>query len=380
MPTIQATTKNEVIFKWKIPDTFTGNKNELVAIIRHSSATDGTAVWPDSTFLREVQANTDYVILPLINGTYMVKFKDSEENKSEQAGLAVINLPDDLPKLVHITRREDTDSPPFQGQQNDIFYSSDNDALVLNTDGFIDDKSDFDEGYADSIDFGGQLFSTGEYFFKDKVDLGGIFTVEIKRLLKTRGLYPNNTIDSHFTNIDEWTDFDGDLPDETNCILSFRKSNDAPSDDEIKDENDEFILLEDGNKFSQEDSQVYGDFVPLENGRFTGRVFQFKAELSSEYTDQTPLVDELGFVMQFENRTESASTSSGAGAKAVTYDKAFFQTPKLTITASNMATGDYHVISSQTRTGFTVTFFNSSNTAIDRTFSYQANGFGAEGA
>tara|TARA_Y100001937_G_scaffold120417_1_gene177618 strand:- start:78 stop:1220 length:1143 start_codon:yes stop_codon:yes gene_type:complete len=380
MPTIQATTKNEVIFKWKIPDTFTGVKNELVAIIRHSSATDGTAVWPDSTFLREVQANTDYVILPLINGTYMVKFKDSEENKSEQAGLAVINLPDDLPKLVHITRREDTDSPPFQGQQNDIFYSSDNDALVLNTDGFIDDKSDFDEGYADSIDFGGQLFSTGEYFFKDKVDLEGIFTVEIKRILKTRGLYPNNTIDSHFTNIDEWTDFDGDLPDETNCILSFRKSNDAPSDDLIKDENDEFILLEDGNKFLQEDSQVYGDFVPLENGRFTGRVFQFKAELSSEYTDQTPLVDELGFVMQFENRTESASTSSGAGAKAVTYDKAFFQTPKLTITASNMATGDYHVISSQTRTGFTVTFFNSSNTAIDRTFSYQANGFGAEGA
>ena len=310
----------------------------------------------------------------------MVKFKDSEENKSEQAGLAVINLPDDLPKLVHITRREDTDSPPFQGQQNDIFYSSDNDALVLNTDGFIDDKSDFDEGYADSIDFGGQLFSTGEYFFKDKVDLGGIFTVEIKRLLKTRGLYPNNTIDSHFTNIDEWTDFDGDLPDETNCILSFRKSNDAPSDDLIKDENDEFILLEDGNKFLQEDSQVYGDFVPLENGRFTGRVFQFKAELSSEYTDQTPLVDELGFVMQFENRTESASTSSGAGAKAVTYDKAFFQTPKIAITPSNMATGDYYVISSESRTGFTITFFNSSDAAIDRTFSYQANGFGAEGA
>ena len=380
MPTIQATTENEVIFKWKIPDTFTGVKNELVAIIRHSSVTDGTAVWPDSTFLREVQANTDYVILPLINGTYMVKFKDSEENKSEQAGLAVINLPDDLPKLVHITRREDTDSPPFQGQQNDIFYSSDNDALVLNTDDLIDDKSDFDEGYTDSIDFGGQLFSTGEYFFKDKVDLEGIFTVEIKRILKTRGLYPNNTIDSHFTNIDEWTDFDGDLPDETNCVIKFRKSNDAPSDDLIKDENDEFILSEDGNKFLQEDSQIYGDFVPLENGRFTGRVFQFKAELSSEYTDQTPLVDELGFVMQFENRTESASTSSGAGAKAVTYDKAFFQTPKLTITASNMATGDYHVISSQTRTGFTVTFFNSSNTAIDRTFSYQANGFGAEGA
>ena len=385
MPTIQATTKNEVIFKWKIPDTFTGNKNELVAIIRHSSATDGTAVWPDSTFLREVQANTDYVILPLMNGTYMVKFKDTNENKSSNAGFATINLPDDLPKLIHTTRREDTDSPPFQGQLNDIFYSSDNDALVLNNNDLIDDKTDFDEGYSDSIDFGGELLSSGEYFFKDKVDLGGIFTVEIKRILKTRGLYPNNTIDSHFTNIDEWTDFDGDLPDETNCIISFRKSNDAPSDDEIGTEvstNDspELILLEDGDKFLQEDSQVYGDFVPLENGRFTGRVFQFKAELSSEYTDQTPLVDELGYIIQFENRTESNSLSSGAGAKAVTYDKAFFQTPKIAITPSNMATGDYYVISSETRQGFSITFFNSSNAAIDRTFSYQANGFGAEGA
>ena len=64
-----------------------------------------------------------------------------------------------------------------------------------------------------------------------------------------------------------------------------------------------FLLLEDGNKFSQEDSQSYDEFVPLENGRFTGRVFQFKADLSTNFTDQTPLVDQLGFEMQFENRT-----------------------------------------------------------------------------
>ena len=78
---------------------------------------------------------------------------------------------------------------------------------------------------------------------------------------------------------------------------------------------------------------------------------------------------------------ESNSFSSGAGAKVVTFSKAFYQTPKLGITASNMATGDYYVISSESRTGFSITFFNSSNEAtIDRVFSYQANGFGAEGA
>ena len=379
--TIQVTTTNEIILKWKIPSDWSGNPEELTAIIRHSSLTDGTAVWPDSTFLREVSATTDYLIMPLVNGTYMVKFKDAEGDKSANALKHIINIPSERPKLLVQTRREDQDTPPFQGQQTDVFYSSDFDALVLNTDDLVDDKILFDEGYSDSIDFGGELFSSGQYFFKDKLDLGGIFTVEFQRVLTTRGLYPNNTIDSHFTNIDEWSDFDGDLPDETNCIVSFRKSNDAPSDDEIEDENSEFLLLEDGNKFSQEDSQVYDDFIPMENGRFTGRVFQFKADLSSNFTDQTPLVDELGYRILFDNRTESAAVASGgSNPKVVTFEKAFYQTPKLGITASNMATGDYYVISSESRTGFSITFFNSSNAAIDRTFAYHANGFGAEGA
>ena len=148
----------------------------------------------------------------------------------------------------------------------------------------------------------------------------------------------------------------------------------------MKDENEEFVLLEDGSKLTQQSTSVFGDFVPLENGRYTGRVFQFGLDLTSEYNDQTPLVDELGYQLLFENRTESSSFSSGTGAKVVTFDKAFYQTPKLGITAINMDSGDYYVISSESRTGFTITFFNNSDSPIDRTFSYQANGFGAEGA
>ena len=378
--TVEATTKNEAIIKWNIPSTYTGNKEELVAIIRHSSLTDGTGLWPNSTLLREVAAVTDYLILPLINGEYLVKFKDKENNKSENAVSAVINLPEELPKLLVQTVREDQGIAPFPGQRNNCFYSNEYDALVLDTDDEIDDKVDFEQGYLQNIDFGGTLKTSGEYFFENTVDLGGVFSVQFNRILQIRGLYPNDTIDLHFTNIDQWSDFDGALPDETNGILKFRKSNDAGTDDEIQDENTEFLLLEDGNKFDQEDSTIYGDFVPMENGRYTGRTFQFKLDLSSEYNDQTPLVDELGYQLLFDNRTESASMSSGAGAKAVTFSKAFYQTPKLGITASNMDSGDYYVISSESRTGFSITFFNSSNAAIDRTFAYQANGFGAEGA
>jgi len=377
---VEATTKNEAIVKWNIPTTYTGNKEELVAIIRHSALTDGTGVWPDSSLLREVAAVTDYLIVPLMNGEYLVKFKDKENNKSANATSAVINLPDELPKLLVQTTREDQGAAPFAGQRNDCLYSDEFDALVLTTTDLIDDIADFEQGYLQNIDFGNTLKNSGEYFFENTVALDGIFTVQFNRILKMRGLYPNDSIDLHLTNIDQWSDFDGDLPDETNGILKFRKSNDAASDDEIQDENSEFLLLEDGNKFDQEDSTTYGDFVPLEHGRYTGRTFQFKLDLSSEYNDQTPLIDELGFELLFENRTESNSMSSGAGAKAVTFSKAFYQTPKLGITASNMATGDYYVISSESRTGFSITFFNSSNAAIDRTFAYQANGFGAEGA
>ena len=377
---VEATTKNEAIIKWNIPSTYTGNKEELVAIIRHSALTDGTGVWPDSSLLREVAAVTDYLIVPLMNGEYLVKFKDKENNKSANATSAVINLPDELPKLLVQTTREDQGAAPFAGQRNDCLYSDEFDALVLTTTDLIDDIADFEQGYLQNIDFGNTLKKSGEYFFENTVALDGIFTVQFNRILKMRGLYPNDSIDLHLTNIDQWSDFDGALPDETNGILKFRKSNDAASDDEIQDENSEFLLLEDGNKFDQEDSTTYGEFVPLENGRYTGRTFQFKLDLSSEYSDQTPLIDELGFELLFENRTESNSMSSGAGAKAVTYSKAFYQTPKLGITASNMATGDYYVISDELRTGFTITFKDSSNTAIDRTFAYQANGFGAEGA
>jgi len=377
---VEATTKNEAIIKWNIPSTYTGNKEELVAIIRHSALTDGTGVWPDSSFLREVAAVTNYLIVPLMNGEYLIKFKDKENNKSANATSAVINLPDEVPKLLVQTTREDQGAAPFAGQRNDCLYSDEFDALVLTTEDLIDDIADFEEGYLQNIDFGNTIKSSGEYFFENTVALDGIFTVQFNRILKMRGLYPNDSIDLHLTNIDQWSDFDGALPDETNGILKFRKSNDAASDDEIQDENSEFLLLEDGNKFDQEDSTTYGEFVPLENGRYTGRTFQFKLDLSSEYSDQTPLIDELGFELLFENRTESNSFSSGAGAKAVTFSKAFYQTPKLGITASNMATGDYYVISSESRTGFSITFFNSSNAAIDRTFAYQANGFGAEGA
>jgi len=128
-----------------------------------------------------------------------------------------------------------------------------------------------------------------------------------------------------------------------------------------------------------ESSISFGPWVPMESGRYSGRQFQFKAELQSFHSDQSPLVEELGYVMQMESRTESSATiASGAAAKAVTFANAFYQEPNVGITAFNLATGDYYEVTSTSRTGFTVTFYNSSATAVDRNFQYQAVGYGTE--
>jgi hypothetical protein len=41
-----------------------------------------------------------------------------------------------------------------------------------------------------------------------------------------------------------------------------------------------------------------------------------------------------------------------------------------------MATGDYFLITSKSKTGFSLTFYNSSNTIVSRIFDYQAIGYG----
>jgi len=378
--TVQATSNDEVVLRWTIPQTWGGIHSDLIAVIRHSEKTDGTGTWPDSTLLRDVQATTDSVVLPLLNGEYMVKFKDTDGNKSVNEVTAIINLPDAIPRKELTVRREDTDSPPFQGQKDHVEYSSEYDALILSGTEYWDSQAGNIDSWS-TIDFTGDRRRSGYYYFNNIVDLGGIYTLIIGRRVKNRGLLFDDTIDDKTDKIDKWSDIDGVLADETSARMFFRKSNGAISLDDLITEDGDKLLLEDGSKIEQENSIVFdAEWVPMERGRYTGRIFQFRVELSSKSTDQSPMLDELGYVLQMDRRIESLSTSSSAGATAITYSPAFYETPQLGITANNMATGDYYVISSESKTGFTIHFKDSSGSSLARSFSYQASGYGAEGS
>jgi len=375
--TIEQIANNQVILRWANP-VGVGSRF-FTAIIRHSTKTDGTGEWSNSTLIADrIGAETTYAILPKINGEYLIKFEDPAGLRSANATSAILNLPDAIPPLTITTVREDTTSPPFQGQFDNAFYSDEYDAVVIDGDQTIDEILDFDA--IGSMDFTGNQRLTGRYYFTNVYDLGAKFTVDFRRILTTRGLYPADLIDSRSELIDRWSDFDGLLADDTSAEIYFRSSDLATTAEFLLLEDGDKLLMEDGaDRFQLQSNINFGDWFPMYNGSYAGRQFQFKVELSSASIDQTPLIDELGFEMVMQSRTENSGTiTSGAGSYAVTFAKAFYQTPALGLTAFNLNTGDYYVITSASRTGFTVTFRNSAGTAVSRQFQYVASGYGTQ--
>ena len=102
-------------------------------------------------------------------------------------------------------------------------------------------------------------------------------------------------------------------------------------------------------------------------------------QLTSEDVKQTPLIDELGYTMEMVSRTEkSLSLTTSTSAYTATFAKAFYQAPSVSITAFNLASGDFYEVTNITTTGFQITFKNSSGSAIARQFQYQAVGYGSK--
>ena len=148
------------LLKWNPPAN--EKLNNLVVLVRHSSKTDGTGTFTNAVKLAEVQATANSVTVPLMNGEYIIKLQDQTTKvKSATAISLVLNIPSAIPKLLVQTRREDTDTPPFQGEKFGCFYSDEYDGLVLDGADTIDDVLLIDD--LSEMDFIGERLANGEY-------------------------------------------------------------------------------------------------------------------------------------------------------------------------------------------------------------------------
>ena len=88
------------------------------------------------------------------------------------------------------------------------------------------------------------------------------------------------------------------------------------------------------------------------------------------------MVSGLAVVVNVPDRTlKGNDVLTSSGSKTITFDPRFIQNYSIAISSQNLNTGDYHTITSKTVNGFTINYFNSSGSAIDRTFDYQATGY-----
>ena len=317
-------------------------------LIRHSSKTTG-AQWKDGQNIVVAAAgNQTQKIVPLLAGTYLIKFEDDGGRESPSPGSqdsawnntrVTTNLPAPSERLL--VGNVDEHTPNFTGSKTNTVYDSSLDALKL----AITNNA---------------VSTTGEYVFANSVDLTQPYDVNLKKVLEASSFNLNNLWDDRVDLIDDWGYIDqvGGLTEATKCnaAVYVRSTNDDPSG-----------------------SPTWSAYKEFSNVLITGRAFQFKAILTSNDTNQNIAVTKLGAKLELQGRTESISTpvTTGSQQYSVSFTNAFKQTPTVVVTPTNQQSGDFHELANISRTGFQVTFKNGSS-AVARSFVWAASGFGKE--
>lgn len=291
--------------------------------IRYSTLTTG-AEWNNSVSLVEkVSRPATSISVPARVGSYLIKAVDKLNNFSINATVVSTNVTA-IGNFNSITTQ--TESPTFAGTKTNITLS---DSAIRLTD----------------------LTQDGTYDFASVIDIGATHTARVTASITQFSEDITDLFDARSGNFDDATgSFDGDAPAFESSFLQI-----ALSDDNV----------------------TFSDFKNFVIGDYSARYYKFRLIIKSKNDIVTPVVSALSVSIDMVDRIFSENDIvSGAGTKTVTFASPFKTTNyAVGITGENMATGDFFVVENKTVTGFDVTFKNSSDTAVSRTFDMIAKGF-----
>lgn len=322
-------------------------------LIRHQPVMSGATWEASSQLVPNVAGTQSTAVVPLLEGTYLLKFSTSGGIRSTNAATTVVDLPAPQPRLTVVDIAEE--AAGFLGTFNGLYYSAERGGLSIDGGTQFDDLAlDGDLDALATMDSIGGVNPSGEYLFSTAVDLTHIYDVNLKRKL---GVLPFNVaslFDEAIGDLDTWGDLDGVDVTDTNAALYVRSTTDNPAI-----------------------SPTWSEWRLCNNNLLRGRAFEFKVVATSDQITQNVIISELGVLVELQQRAEQSVTlTSGAGAYAVSFTNGFKDVPAISLTPINMATGDYFTLSAVTATGFQVAFFNSGGSPISRQFTYTAVGYG----
>ncbi len=291
--------------------------------IRYSTLTSG-ATWQNSVSLVEkVSRPATSIVVPARVGSYCIKAVDKLGNFSINETIIATNVTT-IGNFNNITTQ--SENPNFTGTKTNLTLDSN---LLRLTD----------------------LGSNGTYDFASVIDIGAVHTSRITATLAQFAENPSELFDSESGDFDDKTgSFDGDSPSNSNAHLEIAVSSDNSTFTEFKN----FVI-----------------------GDYTARYLKFRLVLISRDGVTTPVISQATVTVDMEDRIQSGNDIlSGAGTKTVAFTNPYKTANyAVGITGQGMATGDYFLVESKTINGFNVTFKNSSNTVISKTFDFIAKGF-----
>lgn len=296
--------------------------------IRHSALLTG-ATWAGSLPLRSAPGASTTVFAPLMSGTYLAKWVDSGGRESA-APTAVVT---DAASVLALNVVDEYEAAPAWAGTLDDVIVDDDDCLRLEPGLPV---------------FEGAFDAEPTYC----PDLGEVMTVRLSAAIEMVQADTSDTIGERETLISTWPLVSDLVPDDASQTWATPYV--CTSDDAIN----------------------WGDWQVLVAGEWRARAFKYRLALGSQSSVLTPVVSSFVVTLDMPDMIQTGDQiSSGTSTLDVDFTVPFRQLHALAITAENMATGDYYLITNRSTSGFTIAFKNAAGSGIDRTFDYIAKGY-----
>ena len=316
--------------------------------IRFSPLVSGATYNNSTVLVQKVSPPSNSVLVPAKAGTYFIKAFDLLGYQSVTA-TSVIGTISTFAGVNLVSTI--TESTTFAGTKTDVVIVDN--ALILDSDGLFDAKSGNFDAATGKFDEGDGVKSVGTYVFANQISLSAKYQGRVSADVITEQLDYAGTFD--------------DLPIAFDAVAGLFDNASSDPDFDVK----MFISTSD-------DNSTYTGFTRFYDGNYEFRYAKFKLQLESNISSTTPKITECKVNLEMMDRVDKGQNiASGAGAKAVTFNTAFYAEPSVTILAQNSAHNTTTTITSKSATGFTVAFnHGTSGAPEDVNFDYVANGQG----
>ena len=410
----------DVRLRWDLstdPDVIHGGR----VYVRHSTQTDGQGTFQNSVdLIKAIPGNSTSVTVPLLEGEYILKFQDDGGRFSTEETSVIVDLPDLIDSKIVMNDREDTDLPnSFAGNKTNTAKNAGGlelaDVTVVKSGTYSQVgkiitctvanhgiqvgeflKFNFTGGEAEDLDYtvasvqnantltvvADRSVNTsgsvsidrglrGFYDFAVTLDLGAVFSVNFRRIIKAFGfgvggqlinatytqsgsIVTITTSNAHGRSAGDYVNFtpssgstsgvykvisnnltttsfqieavpSATISSATACIFNFVNTIDTliPAgsfwNDYATDGNFDGPTIDDVSAFlsvsiTQDDpstgSPTYSSYQTFANGTYKGRGFKFRCTLESGSSANNVNVQELGVIAEFESRTERSHLNS----------------------------------------------------------------------